>query len=221
MKEVSVSFIRPIDPKEGYDANHFKYLEDTLTSVVESASNDSYDFKCNGLVSETVGVASITNTIVKKLVQADIVIVDISGLNPNVMFELGLRLNLPKPTIIIRSNITELPFDIKDFYVLTYPQNLSAIELDRFKRHFENKFVNTWDDFVKNGPKNTFMHSLYNGILINPNIKNEELNEAIDKLSGMMDLMRHKFIAFDPSDRWDDFDFEHDVSAPIDLQHKK
>lgn len=52
---------------------------------------------------------------------------------------------------------------------------------------------------------------------IDPKIKTEDLNSAIDKLGSMMDLMRHKYIAFDPSDRFDDFDFNHDVSAPIPL----
>lgn len=217
MENITVSFVRPIDPKDGYDPNHFKFLEDEITNIVENIHTPDYQFKCNGLVSDSLGVANITNTIVKKLFKADIVIVDISDLNPNVMFELGLRLSLPKVTIIIRSDNTPLPFDIKDFYAISYPQNLSAIELKKFRKEFEQRFLNTWIDFINTDAKNTFIHNFYGGTVIDPKIKTEDLNSAIDKLGSMMDLMRHKYIAFDPSDRFDDFDFDHDVSAPIPL----
>lgn len=217
MENITVSFVRPIDPKEGYNPKHFKFLEDEITKVIESSSTNDYHFECNGLVSDSSGITNITRTIVKKLFQADIVIVDISGLNPNVMFELGLRLSLPKVTIIIQSDDTTLPFDIKDFYTLSYPQNLSAVELSNFLKEFKKRFFNTWVEFIDTDAKNTFIHNLYGGTLIDPKIKTEDLNSAIDKLGSMMDLMRHKYIAFDPSDRFDDFDFDHDVSAPIPL----
>jgi len=39
------------------------------------------------------------------------IVCDISGRNPNVMFELGLRLAFDKPAIIIKDEITPYSFD--------------------------------------------------------------------------------------------------------------
>lgn len=216
-KEVSVSFVRPIDPKDGYNPEHFEYIEKKLSKEIEDIENSSYSFVCNGLVSDSTGVSSITRTIIKKIFNADIVIVDISTLNPNVMFELGLRLSLPKMTIIIKDDETTLPFDIKDFYILSYPHSLSGIDLDKFVSDFKVRFVKTWTDFNTTDGENTFIHSFYGSNLISPEINTQNLNEAIDKLGNMIDLMQHKYIAYDPRDRWDSFDFEHDVSSPVPL----
>lgn len=216
-KEVTVSFIRPIDPKDGYNPKHFEYIEKKLSTEIENIKNSSYSFLCNGLVSDSTGVANITRTIIKKIFNADIVIVDISTLNPNVMFELGLRLSLPKMTIIIKDDATDLPFDIKDIYILNYPHSLSVIDLDKFIKDFTARFIKTWTDFNNSNGEDTFIRSFYGSNLISPEIKTQSLNEAIDKLGNMIDLMQHKYIAWDPNDNWDSYDFEHDVSAPTPL----
>lgn len=216
-KEVTVSFVRPIDPKDGYNPKHFEYIEKKLSTEIENIDNISYSFLCNGLVSDSAGVSSITRTIIKKLFNADIVIVDISTLNPNVMFELGLRLSLPKMTIIIRDDATDLPFDIKDIYILDYPHSLSGIDLDIFINKFKARFIKAWTDFDKSNGEDTFIHSFYGSNLISPEIKTQSLNEAIDKLGNMIDLMQQKYIAWDPEDNWDNFNFDHDVSSPVPL----
>lgn len=52
---------------------------------------------------------------------AEICIVDITGLNPNVFFELGIRYSLrTKTTILIRQKVTEIPFDINGYRCITY-----------------------------------------------------------------------------------------------------
>lgn len=133
------------------------------------------------------------------------------------MFELGLRLSLPKMTIIIKDDATDLPFDIKDIYILNYPHSLSVIDLDKFIEDFTARFIKTWTDFNNSNGEDTFIRSFYGSNLISPEIKTQSLNEAIDKLGNMIDLMQHKYIAWDPNDNWDSYDFEHDVSAPTPL----
>ncbi len=64
---------------------------------------------------------SITAGIVKGLVEADVVIADLTGQNANVFFELGIRSSLRhKVTILLAQANTRLPFDIKDYRYLTY-----------------------------------------------------------------------------------------------------
>jgi hypoxanthine phosphoribosyltransferase len=63
----------------------------------------------------------ITNTIVKDLLDSDVVIVDVTGRNPNVFFELGIRYALRnKVTVVIAQEGTEIPFDIKGYRYIEY-----------------------------------------------------------------------------------------------------
>ncbi|MDH8062562.1 hypothetical protein P1A13_02550 [Lactococcus lactis subsp. lactis] len=65
-------------------------------------------------------VERIDLSIIDQLKNSDLVIADVSGNNPNVMFELGYRIALEKPYIIIAQNINELPFDISSIRTLIY-----------------------------------------------------------------------------------------------------
>lgn len=64
---------------------------------------------------------SITSSIVEDLVNADVVIVDITGRNPNVFLELGMRYALRnKVTILIAQAGTPIPFDIAGYRYILY-----------------------------------------------------------------------------------------------------
>ena len=55
---------------------------------------------------------SITNQLILDVINADLVIADLTGLNPNVMYELGIRHAARVPTIHIIENGQRLPFDL-------------------------------------------------------------------------------------------------------------
>ena len=64
---------------------------------------------------------SITATLVKSIVVSDVVIVDITGRNPNVFLELGMRYALRnKVTILMAQEGTKIPFDIKGYRYIEY-----------------------------------------------------------------------------------------------------
>ena len=52
--------------------------------------------------------------------QSEMVIADITGRNPNVMYELGLAHAIAKPAIIISNNIEDVPFDLRALRILLY-----------------------------------------------------------------------------------------------------
>ena len=49
-----------------------------------------------------------------------ILLADITGLNPNVMYELGLAHAIAKPVIIISDSIEKVPFDLRHLRILIY-----------------------------------------------------------------------------------------------------
>ena len=57
---------------------------------------------------------SISREIVQYLINADLVIADISNENPNVFYELAVRNAIKKPVIVFRSPEQSMPFDIYD-----------------------------------------------------------------------------------------------------------
>lgn len=57
---------------------------------------------------------SITERLISQLVRADLVVVDLTGMNPNVFYELGVAHSFGKRVIAIADNVSNLPFDNKD-----------------------------------------------------------------------------------------------------------
>jgi hypothetical protein len=63
---------------------------------------------------------NILKDIVIGIRTSDLIIADISVLNPNVMYELGLAHGLERPTIMITQNLEVLPFDLRAYRVIPY-----------------------------------------------------------------------------------------------------
>ena len=63
---------------------------------------------------------NILKDIIQAIYEADIIIADLSGLNPNVFYELGVAHTLNKKVIIITDNISSLPFDLKSYRANEY-----------------------------------------------------------------------------------------------------
>lgn len=69
----------------------------------------------------------IQSTIINDLLDSDLVIADLTDHNPNVLFELGLRIAQDKPVALIKSKDTGRIFDVDNLMrVFEYDQNLWA-----------------------------------------------------------------------------------------------
>lgn len=68
----------------------------------------------------------ISLQVLERLVVSDIAIVDLTGLNPNVMYELGVRQARLKPYILLRPESQPLPFDIADVRAISYDFSLTG-----------------------------------------------------------------------------------------------
>ena len=65
--------------------------------------------------------------VLKSLVQAKVIVANLGGRNPNVLYELGLAHALDKTTILISQLLDDLPVDVKSKRIVTY-KNLSDLE---------------------------------------------------------------------------------------------
>jgi len=65
---------------------------------------------------------NIVPAIHHEIAQATLAVAVISGLNPNVMYELGLLHSLSKPTVILadKQTLESLPFDLRTLFVVRY-----------------------------------------------------------------------------------------------------
>ncbi len=73
---------------------------------------------------ETYGPGIIIADIAKQILEARIVIADITPKNPNVYYEVGYAHALNKPTILIAEKPAELPFDVSPFRILFYENTI-------------------------------------------------------------------------------------------------
>lgn len=70
----------------------------------------------------------ISRQLMDQLVHAEVVIADITDLNANVFYEMGIRHALGKPILHLRYNDSLIPFDVSDFRTISYGFDPEDIE---------------------------------------------------------------------------------------------
>ena len=76
----------------------------------------------------------ITEQIITAIRRADLIIADITGNNPNVMFELGFADALEKQIIVLNQDVDAAPFDIKDWRAIPYSVGQLEIVEEQLRR---------------------------------------------------------------------------------------
>ena len=143
--------VMPISSIDGCNEQHWADVKDILIESVESAG-----FKAN-LVSYADDVGIIQKRIIQNLYENPIVVCDVSGKNPNVMFELGMRLAFDKPTIIIKDDKTSYSFDTSPIEHLEYPRDLRFTKIVEFKKSLKDKVQATLKKSIEDPNYTTFL----------------------------------------------------------------
>ena len=68
----------------------------------------------------------IVTDIERQIIEAKLIIAEITTGNPNVYYEVGYARALKKPTILIAEKATQLPFDVSPFRVLFYENSIAG-----------------------------------------------------------------------------------------------
>jgi len=92
----------------------------------------------------------LLDKIVDYIENADLIIADISGRNPNVFYELGIAQTLGKQVILITKDaVSEVPTDIKGFEFIRYELDKDTEFLSRLDNALSNVFVKRYEILYK------------------------------------------------------------------------
>ncbi len=131
----------PISAIDGCSAEHWSEVKAIITEAVEICPSPKIKVR---LVSEADDVGVIQKRIVQNVYNSDIVICDVSGKNPNVMFELGMRLAFDKATVLIKDDKTDYTFDTGIIEHIAYPRDLRYSRMVTFRAALLEKVLGTY-----------------------------------------------------------------------------
>ena len=70
---------------------------------------------------------NILRDVISGINNCDLVVAELTGNNPNVLYELGLAHALRKPVIHLTQSLDELPFDLRSYRMVEYSRDFSKI----------------------------------------------------------------------------------------------
>lgn len=126
--ELKLFIIMPFSEKS--DNRPKGFFDEVLRSLITPAGI-SANFSV--ATANKQGSDVIQSTIINDLLEADLVLADLTDHNPNVLFELGVRMAMDKPVVLIKASETGRIFDIDNMLrVYEYNANLwqSTVETD-------------------------------------------------------------------------------------------
>lgn len=144
--------ITPIGDEE---SSTFRKARGVIESVIKPLLNE-YGFDDVRPAYEINMSGTINTQIINGIIESDLVIANLTGNNPNVMYELCLRHVVAKPIIQICEKGTTLPFDIKDNRTIFFQNDMLGVnelrenmslfldEIDYTKEYEDNPIYNAY-----------------------------------------------------------------------------
>ncbi len=107
-------------------------FDDVFKAIQSSVSFSLPDIKFNFYwLKEVIYAGKITDDIIDGIQMSTLCIADITGNNPNVMWEIGYAMALGKKIIIISQDISSKPFDLQVHRIIKYQkENLEQLKKD-------------------------------------------------------------------------------------------
>jgi hypothetical protein len=119
------------------------FFDEVLRALIAPAGRDA-GFEV--VTANRDGSDVIQATIVNQLLDADLVIADLTENNPNVLFELGLRIAEDRPVALIRAKGTPAIFDVDNMLrVFEYDPNLWASTVEHDAPRLADHIKAAWE----------------------------------------------------------------------------
>lgn len=128
-----------------YEAQHWADVRAVLEEAIIAAGMQPQ------MVSDSFESDVIQQRIISNIFNNPVVVCDVSGLNANVMFELGMRLASKKSTIIVTDSFENLPFDTRIIEHLLYPRSLRLRETREFISELADRARRAYDQVSSEG----------------------------------------------------------------------
>lgn len=105
-----------------FDPEFTAIYDDLIKLPLEEAG---YDVK---RADSIIDLRNILCTIIQGISEANLVVAELTTLNPNVLYELGLCHGLKIPTILITQSLDEVPFDLRSYNILVYSTHFDDVK---------------------------------------------------------------------------------------------
>ncbi|NDI98806.1 hypothetical protein GWA97_06930 [Flavobacterium sp. LaA7.5] len=155
----------PISDQDGYEKGHFsRVYNHIIRPACEKAGFEPIR------ADDEVKTNYIALDIVKKIIESDLVLCDLSSKNPNVLYELGIRQAFNKKVVLIKDKKTGRIFDIQGFRTIDYDESLRIDEVEKSISSISSTLKETFGS--EEGEINSFLQLL--------SIKPASLNDQIE-----------------------------------------
>lgn len=177
-------FITPIGDSK---SNEFEKLEGLIDNVLNPVLKEkNYEM----IVAHKIqNLGSINDQIFKSIIDSDLIISNLTGLNANVMYETAVAHSFGKPTIMISETGTILPFDLKTDRTIFFKDSIKGTGL--LKEEILSKITQLESDSTTDNPiVRVIQSSKLNEKLNKENLSEDEtLMKLIIDLSSKVDRM--------------------------------
>ena len=102
-------------------------FDEVYDTIQEALEGPKLNFKC-ARADELKGGGHIIEDILREIAEAEIVIADLTGRNPNVFYELGIvqMVKDVEKVILLSQDSESIPFDVKAFRCIIYKQTIQG-----------------------------------------------------------------------------------------------
>lgn len=142
---------------------------------------------------------SITEDIIERLFTASIVFADLTGLNPNVMYELGVRHTFKKPSVMVKARESQIPFDVNVYKIFEYQytpkgseelKNYIGSVIEHIRRNPNKPDNPVWNyrsssDFLMDYYRNRDSIQKLTALTVELNSNLNRCNALLDKINGL------------------------------------
>ena len=97
-----------------FDSEFDKIFNDLIKPTLEEAGYDVN--RADSILNQQ----TILKDIVRGIAEADLVVADLTSLNVNVFYELGISHALRKHAVLLTQSMEEVPFDLRSYRIIRY-----------------------------------------------------------------------------------------------------